>query len=818
MSPHGNFERGESMIRDAWIPGTGGTNGEGRCGRRGGRDHRRESVDQTGAAANLGRQPDPRARRIARTCKAGGRSTRPNHVTTHVGIKQLVLALLAVILCAAPSPSGVIDDGPSVDGARSLIKDLTAENVEIRRAAAIGIRDSRRDVQRSAVPAMIDRLMKDPDGQVRLAVLDTLFALGHDAAPAIPALVHTLRTDFGGSNQESLHQDYRSALALGAIGKPAVEPLRGLLGEKKESVRAEVVMALGRVGPDAAPAVPDLVRLLGDKSERIRREAIVSLGRIGPAAARALIAASAEKDVRVRAGAVEALGLSASPDDETRRAVLEHAREGAPEVQAAAVKSLAKLGLPDDALLPVLKEVLRSQDERVRLAAIDLLVGRRVLLASMGPELDELLVAKDEGVSRHAAFLLGQSGADAIPRLLNALSRKESRIGQIADGLVLIGKPAVSRLTESLKNPDPRVRRGAALALGQIRPLAPGTAQQLTAVLKDPSPEVKGSVLTALGYLGPRARDSAPAVVALLHDPAAEIRIQAVRVLFQSAPHDDRMLEDFLSLIDDTDAKVQGQIIDTIRALGPVSRRALPRVIGKLNSTDLAVRIAAAEMIASHGPAAAEAVPALASLLDVPEPKLQRVAAETLGSLGKSAQPAFARLTSLLGSEHAEIRIATATTLCSLELEPEVLRPHLVRTLRDDNADVRRATLRAIQRLGAPGAIFVPDIIRLADGKENMRTVQRLLRRYERRGPDVRSLPELIQELKHDKEPVRLLAVRFLGLAGKNAKEAIPALERMREDPSDEVRKQALAASERIRGNAPPGQRKSREAAGAAED
>ena len=46
---------------------------------------------------------------------------------------------------------------------------------------------------------------------------------------------------------------------------------------------------------------------------------------------------------------------------------------------------------------------------------------------------------------------------------------------------------------------------------------------------------------------------------------------------------------------------------------------------------------------------------------------------------------------------------------------------------------------------------------------------------------------------------MRLLAIKFLGLAGRNAREAIPALERIREDPSAEVRKQAKAACEQIK-------------------
>jgi HEAT repeat protein len=123
---------------------------------------------------------------------------------------------------------------------------------------------------------------------------------------------------------------------------------------------------------------------------------------------------------------------------------------------------------------------------------------------------------------------------------------------------------------------------------------------------------------------------------------------------------------------------------------------------------------------------------------------------------------------------------------------------------------VRRAALRAIQRLGPEGVLFVPDIIALAGGKENLRSVERSLRRFERRGPDPRSLPELVKQLENDKDAVRLLAIKFLGLAGKSAHEAIPALERLREDPSAQVRKQAEAACEQIKNPSAPGQSKDR--------
>jgi hypothetical protein len=67
---------------------------------------------------------------------------------------------------------------------------------------------------------------------------------------------------------------------------------------------------------------------------------------------------------------------------------------------------------------------------------------------------------------------------------------------------------------------------------------------------------------------------------------------------------------------------------------------------------------------------------------------------------------------------------------------------------------------------------------------------------------DTRSLPELIEQLEHNQDAVRLLAIKFLSLAGPSAKEAIPALDRMRDDPRAEVRKQAQSVSDRIQSKA----------------
>jgi HEAT repeat protein len=719
-----------------------------------------------------------------------------------VWIRTLIGALVILTVTGRPTALARELDGPSASNPDPVIEKLKAENIDSRREAANKVRLAAKSVQRQALPLLIDRLASERDGQVRLAVLDTLISLGPDAAPAVPALLETLRTDVGGRGEEAAHQDYRSALALAGIGKPAVEGLVTLLKHKKESVRAEVIMSLGRIGPDAALAVRELIALLGEKNERIGGEAAVALGRIGASATDPLVAACADADVTVRRRAALSLGHLSAPDEKAKQAVLKCASDSAPQVRAAAIKALGEFGLADELVMPVAKESLRSGDEEVRRAVVNLLVQRRPLLRRMAPDLQSLLIGKDGGAARYAAFLLGKSGTDAAPLLLATLRENESRIDEIAGSLAQIGRPVVDRLAKALNDSDPRVRRGAALALGQIRPVPAGISEKLTVGLADPDREVKAAFLTAIGNLGPRARESVPAVRALLQDSSAEVRGKAIEILAQSAPRDERLVDDLIARANDVDSSVQRPAIDTLRSLGPLGKRALPDVIAKLDSKQMEVRMAAALLIGSHGQAAASAVPALSTLLDDPSPELQTIVIQTLGQMGKAAQPALTKLSALVSAEQLEVREAAALSLGSLELDADAVRPALAKALRDSKTEVRRAAMKSIQRFGPQGAIFLPDIIMMAEKKENLRSVERMLRRFERAGPDTRSLPELVKQLEHNQDAVRLLAIKFLALAGPSAKEAIPALDRMRKDPNAEVRKQAQAASDRIKSKA----------------
>jgi HEAT repeat protein len=173
--------------------------------------------------------------------------------------------------------------------------------------------------------------------------------------------------------------------------------------------------------------------------------------------------------------------------------------------------------------------------------------------------------------------------------------------------------------------------------------------------------------------------------------------------------------------------------------------------------------------------------------------------AETLGQIGAAAQPALDELVRLLEDDEVKVRAAATLALGGLELEPEQVRAHLARSLHDDQTEVRDAALAAIRKFRRRAAIFLPDLVRLAGTAGDQRWLRETLRRYERFGPDSKSIPELIELLNHEQLAVRLKTIDFLGLAGSEGAEAVPRLEALADDADEQIRKHAQTAIERIR-------------------
>ena len=126
------------------------------------------------------------------------------------------------------------------------------------------------------------------------------------------------------------------------------------------------------------------------------------------------------------------------------------------------------------------------------------------------------LKEKDPAVRQDAVRALGVIGAEAVPRLAEALAddNRDARTAA-ADALGSMGpdaKAAVPALNAALHDADSGVRRHAAFALGIIDPQDRSVVPALVESLKDGDLEVRRLAAVALGRLGREAKAAVPAL------------------------------------------------------------------------------------------------------------------------------------------------------------------------------------------------------------------------------------------------------------------------------------------------------------------
>ena len=256
----------------------------------------------------------------------------------------------------------------------------------------------------------------------KVSAAEKLEAMGPKAAEATSALVGLFSTK---NEDVRLH----AALALGKIGKAAIEPLTAALGDSDADVRFYAAWSLAFNGPAAKSAAPGLLKALGDKSDAVRRKAAYALGRIDPepgAAVTALIA----------------LLTDANPD-----------------VRGAAQSALAAQG---SAAVPKLVALL-SDKLVVRDPAIAALAEIGPGAAAAIPKLKEFMLHPEMGAAAPAGAALAKIGAAAIPALVEA-TESDKRLVREAGirGLEEIGIPAVPALVDLLGSKHVDMRRDAA--------------------------------------------------------------------------------------------------------------------------------------------------------------------------------------------------------------------------------------------------------------------------------------------------------------------------------------------------------------------
>ncbi|MBI5209176.1 MAG: HEAT repeat domain-containing protein [Elusimicrobia bacterium] len=140
------------------------------------------------------------------------------------------------------------------------------------------------------------------------------------------------------------------------------------------------------------------------------------------------------------------------------------------------------------------------------------------------------------GVRLNAACALAAAGPGALRALAEGIdpSLDHDRLWPPLFALRSLGPaagPAAGRLAAVLRNPDWRLRAGAAETLACMGPAASAADEALAAALDDPNEHVRRHAVLALGALGPAARRWSALLAAAVRDPSPSVRESADKAL-----------------------------------------------------------------------------------------------------------------------------------------------------------------------------------------------------------------------------------------------------------------------------------------------
>jgi HEAT repeat protein len=236
----------------------------------------------------------------------------------------------------------------------------------------------------------------------------------------------------------------------------------------------------------------------------VRREALFTLGTIGasltPEETATMAALLKHDDPRTREAAAAVAGrlrLTATAD-----ALIEAINDRDPRVKASAMRAIGRIGDP--------RAVQGLNDQRAYYKRGDLAIAAFEGLAGIGhgssvPVFEMGLTDRDADTRRLAAEGLGRSGHVAsVARLEAALAREREPFAQLAMAYALcrLGEPFQHRLTEAL-----RVPLTAPQAFAYLLELAPGSRRTLEQLLRDPDPRLRALAGRAIDRM-----NAAPAV------------------------------------------------------------------------------------------------------------------------------------------------------------------------------------------------------------------------------------------------------------------------------------------------------------------
>jgi len=224
---------------------------------------------------------------------------------------------------------------------------------------------------------------------------------------------------------------------------------------------------------------------------------------------------------------------------------------------------------------------------------------------------------------------------------------------------------------------------------------------------------------------------------------------------------------------------------------------ALPVLVGMIkdpSSASAEVRCLAVEIVAKLGQDASAAGPAILDAVRDKDPHVQAVCIAALPKVGVSAEMAVPALIDLLKGEN---NVIAARTLSQYRAAAAPALEALVDLLKDESqiVEARWNAARTIGKIGPEANSAVPVLIEMTHEKDST------IREHSAEaigdiGPVVgaEAIAALIQSMSDPAPKVRRDAVRSLGYIGPKAREAIPEIRKLYQDPEEIVRQAAANA------------------------